>query len=238
MGGSVDEARKRHRRTDGLVIMNDKMEDNEFFNFLLQFYKVALDNMRPGAAFYIWHAGNEAANFGNALKAAGGELRQTLIWKKNAFTLGRQDYQWEHEHALYGWKEGAAHYFVNDRTQPTVFADKELNIDKMKKEEMRNLLKQLLDDQIPTTVIEEDKPSRSAEHPTMKPIPLIGRLIKNSSRPGEIVLDTFGGSGTTLMACEQLNRKCYTCELDPRYVDVIIERWEKYTGLKAEKIND
>lgn len=238
MGGSVDEARKRHRRTDGLVIMNDKMEDEDFYNFLIKFYKAAFDNMREGAAFYIWHADNESLNFRKALKAAGGQLRQTLIWNKNTFTLGRQDYQWKHEPCLYGWKDGAAHYFIADRTQPTVFEDKKIDIDKMKKEEMRDLLKQLMTDQIQTTIIEEDKPSRSEEHPTMKPLPLIGRLVKNSSKPGENVLDSFGGSGSTLMACEQLGRHCFTVELDPKYCDVIIKRWEDFTGQQAVKIND
>lgn len=238
MGGSKDEARKRHRRTDGLVIMNDKMEDEDFYNFLLKFYKAAFENMKEGAAFYVWHADNESLNFRKALKDAGVQLRQVLIWNKSAFTLGRQDYQWKHEPCLYGWKDGAAHYFVDDRTQATVFEDAGVDIDKMKKDEMRELLKKLMADKISTTVLDEDRPTVSKEHPTMKPLKLLARQIKNSSRPGDIVLDTFGGSGSTLMACEQLNRKCYMCELDPQYVDVIVERWEKYTGLKAELIND
>ena len=89
----------------------------------------------------------------------------------------------------------------------------------------------------PSTIIREDKPSRSAEHPTMKPVKLIARLVRNSSRTGERVLDIFGGSGSTMMACEQLNRECYMVELDPHYCDVIIKRWENFTGRKAEKIN-
>lgn len=101
MGGSVDEARKRHRRTDGLVIMNDKMEDGDFYHFLLEFYKCAHAVMKPGAVFYIWHADNEGLNFRKALKDAGLQLRQTLIWNKNSITLGRQDYQWKHEPCLY-----------------------------------------------------------------------------------------------------------------------------------------
>lgn len=86
------------------------------------------------------------------------------------------------------------------------------------------------------TVIDFEKPQRSDEHPTMKPVGLFAYQINNSSQAGEIVLDTFGGSGTSIIACEQLGRKCYTMELDPRYVDVIIARWEKFTGRKAEKI--
>jgi len=90
---------------------------------------------------------------------------------------------------------------------------------------------------VSTTVINEDKPMRSAEHPTMKPLKLLERLIKNSSRPGELVLDMFGGSGSTLMTCEQLNRTCYMMELDPIYCDVIIKRWENFTGQKAELLD-
>jgi site-specific DNA-methyltransferase (adenine-specific) len=106
----------------------------------------------------------------------------------------------------------------------------------MKKEELKGLLRAIFEDKIPTTVINEDKPTRNKEHPTMKPIKLMARLIQNSSRKNEKVLDLFGGSGSTLIACEQLDRVCYMMELDPAYCDVIIDRWEKLTGNKAEKI--
>ena len=84
-----------------------------------------------------------------------------------------------------------------------------------------------------TTILEFDRPTRSKEHPTMKPVALFDYLIKNSSKAGDIVLDSFGGSGTSIMACEQNGRRCYTMELDPRYVDVIIQRWENFTGQQA-----
>lgn len=87
-----------------------------------------------------------------------------------------------------------------------------------------------------TTVLRYDKPKANSEHPTMKPVPLCGRLVKNSSKPGQIVLDEFGGSGSTLIACEQLMRKCYVMEYDPRYVDVIVDRWESFTGQKAVRV--
>lgn len=87
-----------------------------------------------------------------------------------------------------------------------------------------------------TTVIDMDRPTASRLHPTMKPIGLFAYLLTNSTQNGDVVFDSFGGSGTSIMACEQLGRKCYTMELDPRYVDVIIKRWEEYTGKKAEKI--
>ena len=89
---------------------------------------------------------------------------------------------------------------------------------------------------VPMDVIHENKPAANKDHPTMKPIRLIATLIQNSTRRGETVLDLFGGSGSTLMACEQLGRRCLTMELDPRYADVIIDRWETFTGQKAQKV--
>lgn len=223
---------------DALKIENDKKSDGDFHKLLVDAFKAADQVMRPGAAFYIWHADSEGYNFRGACREIGWQVRQCLIWNKNTFVLGRQDYQWKHEPCLYGWKDGAAHYFVDDRTQSTVFEDKGHDIDHMKKEEMKALLKELFEDKISTTVMEEDKPSKSAEHPTMKPIKLLARQIKNSSKKGENVLDIFGGSGSTLITCEQLGRHCFTVELDPKYCDVIIKRWEDFTGQQAVKIND
>lgn len=101
---------------------------------------------------------------------------------------------------------------------------------------MRDLLKEILSDKMPTSVIDENKPLKDEDHPTMKPVRLFGYLIANSSQNNDIVLDNFGGRGTTLIACEQLGRKARLIEIDPHYCDVIIARWEKYTGKTAEKI--
>ncbi len=131
-------------------------------------------------------------------------------------------------------KNGAAHYFTYDRTQTTVIEDTKRNFKKMKKEELVKLLEEIYESKDKTTVIHEDKPNASIEHPTMKPIKLLSRLIKNSSRVDECVLDLFGGSGSTLIACEQLSRTCYMMELDQKYCDVIVKRWEQLTGKKAE----
>lgn len=175
-------------------------------------------------------------SFRSALVEAGGSVKQTLIWVKNALVLGRQDYHWKHEPCLYGWKEGASHYFIDDRCQTTVFED-DSDLQKMSKEQLIFLIKQSCEEKEPCTIIHENKPLRNDVHPTMKPINLIGRLVKNSSREKENVFDGFGGSGSTLIACEQLNRKAYLMELDPRYIDVIIKRWEDFTGEKAVKVN-
>lgn len=219
---------------DALKIMNDSMEDSRFRAFLSDAFKNADAVMNPGAAFYIWHADSEGLNFRYAATNTGWKIRQCLVWVKNALVLGRQDYQWKHEPCLYGWKNGT-HYFTEDRTQATVIDDK-IDLKKLKKEEMLKLLQEIYSEKVPTTVLYEDKPLVNDVHPTMKPIRLMAQLVKNSTKPKQIVLDLFGGSGSTMMACEQLDRICYTMELDPRYVDVIIERWETFTGQKAVKL--
>lgn len=220
---------------DALKIMNDSMEDSAFRAFLTDAFGSADTAMKPGAAFYIWHSDSEGHNFRFAAMNSGWRIRQCLIWVKNGIVLGRQDYQWKHEPCLYGWKEGT-HYFTEDRTQPTVIDDK-IDLKKLKKDEMLDLLQKIFSDSVPTTVIYEDKPLKNDVHPTMKPIRLMAQLVKNSTEPKQKVLDIFGGSGSTLMACEQLDRACYTMELDPRYVDVIIDRWESFTGRRAVKLN-
>ena len=235
--GSINESGYGKERENGNKILNDNMDDESFYFFLLSFYEQMLRVLKEGGAYYIFHSDSEGYNFRKALRDAGGIVKQNLIWVKNALVLGRQDYQWKHEPCLYGWKEGAGHYFIDDRTQTTVFEDK-ADLDKLTKEELKEMIEDILADRIPTTVIHEDKPLKNDIHPTMKPIRLISRLIQNSSKAGENVIDFFGGSGSTLISCEHLGRNCYTIELDPRYVDVMIDRWETLTGETAVKIVD
>lgn len=218
----------------GLKIENDNMSSAQFKDFLLSVFQNINMSLKSGGAFYVWHGATERVNFEQALVEGGLTIKQELIWNKNQFILGRSDYQWKHEPCLYGWKEGRPHYFVDDRTLSTVI-EIEKDLDKLKKEELVELIKKIINE-TNSTVINEKKPVRNDLHPTMKPIRLIGKQIENSSRRNEIVLDLFGGSGTTLLACEQLDRCCYMMEYDPKYVDVIIDRWEKMTGLKAEQI--
>lgn len=219
---------------DALTIENDNMDDAKFREFLKAAFACADGVMRPGAAFYIWHADSEGFNFRGACRDIGWTVRQCLIWNKNQMVLGRQDYQWKHEPCLYGWKDGAAHYFVDDRNLLTVL-EEESELKKMSKAELINYILEI-QEQTATTVINEVKPSRNGLHPTMKPLRLIERLVRNSSKKGENVLDLFNGSGSTLMVCEQLGRRYFGMELDPRYVDATIERWEEFTGKKAVKI--
>lgn len=215
------------------AIANDKMSDADFEAFLTAAFKSAYQAMKPGAAYYVWHGNMDYASR-VALFKAGLPLRQYLIWVKNQFVLTRLDYQPKHEQCLYGWKDGAAHYFVDDRSQSTAIEDAGIDYRKLKKEELLKIVLELTSPRIATTVIYENKPTRSDIHPTMKPVKLMARLIKNSSKPGQTVLDLFGGSGSTMIACEQLKRKCFTMEFDPKYCDAILARWEKLTGREAE----
>ena len=219
-----------------LKIVNDRMSDGAFREFLVKAFRNIYNSTKAGAACYIFFASLEALNFVGAYRGAGFIYKQFLIWVKNTITLSRSDYQWAHEQVIYGWKPGAPHYFIQNRKLRTVIDD-QLDFDKMTKVQLRDLCKSVFDQDVtPTDIIRENKPLRNAEHPTMKPVPLVGRFIANSSRGGELVLDPFGGSGSTLIACEQLGRHCRMIELDPVYCDVIIHRWETFTGQKAERI--
>ena len=187
-----------------LKILNDKKTDSDFYQFLYDFYTALGGYTKAGGAWYVWHADSEGANFRRAMADAGIAVKQCLIWVKNTMVMGRQDYHWKHEPCLYGWKEGAAHGWYNDRKQ--------------------------------TTVLNFERPQRNAEHPTMKPIPLIAYQMGNSSKAGDIVADGFGGSGTTMVAAHQTDRRCRMMELDPRYCQVIVDRMRKLEpGIKVLK---
>jgi len=160
-------------------------------------------------------------------------LKQVLVWVKDNFVLGRQDYNWQHEPILYGWKPGAAHKWYGAFTNSTVLDYGRKDIEKLNKQELVDLITQAQEN---STVIREPRPRRNAEHPTMKPISLVTRLVRNSSTRNQIILDPFGGSGSTLIAAETLGLIAGIVELDPKYCDVIIQRWENLTGLKAELI--
>lgn len=227
----------RPNNNGAMEIENDLMDNDEFYSFLYKAYTNMYEFMRAGAAIYVFHADSEGLNFRKAFVDAGLKLSECLIWEKNNFVLGRCDYHWRHEPILYGWKEGAKHYFVNDRTQDTVLLEDDVDFDAMKKPELVQYIKDLIHkyaDQ--TTVIFEKKPMSSSLHPTMKPLELVGKLMKNSSKKGWNVGDFFGGSGSTLMAAEQLGRNAYLMEYDEHYASVIIKRWEDFTGQKAVRI--
>jgi DNA modification methylase len=225
-------------------IANDNMGDKAFYDFLLGFYSAAFAWMKPGAAIYVAHADTEGLNFRGAFKAAGFKLSGCIIWRKDALVLGRSDYQWQHEPILYGWKPGSAHRWYGGRKQTTVM---DLGEDgpftrlpdgrfQIQVGDRVMILggAELVEEVVPS-VIRADKPKRSSLHPTMKPVELIERMLRHNARPGDLVFDPFGGSGSTLIAADRLGMCARLVELDPRYADVIVERWEAWSGRKAER---
>lgn len=169
------------------------------------------------------------------MQEAGLTVKHMLIWVKNAatFSMGRLDYEYRHEPIFYTWTK--SHKFYGGYSNSVI--DDTTDINKMSKAELREQL-QAIREREDTSVIYVDKPVKSKLHPTMKPVKLVARLMYNNSRQGDIVADIFGGSGTTLIAAEQLGRRCRMMELDPHYCDVIIERWERFTGQKAVLISE
>ncbi len=181
-----------------LTIQNDSMSADAFYQFLLAAYGAMFAVSKDGAGLYVFHADSEGMNFRKAMVEAGFKLAQCCVWVKQQFVMGRQDYHWQHEPVLYGWKPTGAHRWYTDRKQSTVW--------------------------------NFDRPQRNDVHPTMKPVALIEYPLCNSSRGGDVVLDLFGGSGSTLIACEKNSRSARLMELDPKYCDVIIKRWQEFSG--------
>lgn len=183
-------------------ILNDDMSSHEMEAFLKKALSNAAGVCRAGATAYVCHgisAAGVRVAFERAFLSAGFHLASTIIWVKQAASMGWGDYREQHEPILYGWI-GNGHRKIKDRTQTTVW-----HIDR----------------------------EGDYQHPTQKPMALISRALRNSTIRGENVLDTFVGSGSTLMACEQLGRRCFAMEIDPKYCDVVVRRWETYTGNKA-----
>ncbi len=178
---------------DKLTIQNDSMENDLFLRFLKTVFDIMCSILKPGGSFYVFHADSEGENFRRAVRESGLKIAQCCIWVKDSLVMGRQDYQWQHEPCLYGWKPGVAHYWNSDRRQ--------------------------------TTIWKFDKPRASRLHPTMKPIALMAYPICNSSKRGEIIVDLFSGSGSTVMACQQTDRIGYAMEIDPKYVAASVRRY-------------
>lgn len=219
------------KTADALKIDGDERGDAEFRQFLLDLFSAAYGVTQAGAPIYIAHADSEGHNFRNTLLASGYLLKQCLIWVKNTMVLGRQDYQWQHKPILYGWKPGAAHKWYGEFNKKTVIDDTP-DLKSMSKEELLNEARKL-HNALNTSVVKIDKPSRSLTHPTMKPVELIAHMMKNSSRKGDKVLDLCAGSGSTVIAAEKYGRHARAMEADPVYADVLIKRWQDYTGKQA-----
>jgi DNA modification methylase len=221
-------------------IANDDMKDAEFLLFLGGVCRCLFSVTRPGASIYVAHADTEGLNFRRAFREAGFKLSGCLIWKKNQLVLGRSDYQWIHEPILYGWKPGHRHRWFGGRRQTTVQdmgggspftlqADGSWAV-RIGDETLVVSGETKLMSQETNSVVNVEKPARSELHPTMKPVALIERMLCNSARAGDLVVDAFGGSGSTLIAAERLGMSARLVELEARFVDVIVRRWQDYTG--------
>lgn len=187
--------------------MNDDLLGDQYRDLLTRSLSIAFAKAAEGAPAYCFHAATRADDAVTAFKAAGWHLASDLVWIKPSPTFSRDDYRWGHEPVLYGWKAGRRHRWYGEGPQSTVwYSDREPSL---------------------------STPSRF-EHPTVKPVALLQRMIANSSLPGAVVYDPFLGSGSTLIACERLGRRCLGIEIDPRFVDLTIARWECQTGQKAE----
>ena len=227
-GGSID-----------TNIKNDAIPLDELYKILVK----AFTNLRvlvcdDDCSYYVTspQGGEICLMMMMMMRDAGLAVKHLLIWVKNTatFSLGRLDYDYRHEPIFYTWTK--KHNFYGGYSNSVIDSSRAGNIDKMSRAELKELVRAYMEEK-PDSIVYCDKPSKSELHPTMKPIMLISRFVINNSKEGEIVADIFGGSGSTLMACEQLNRKCYMMELDEHYVDVIIKRWEDFTGQKAIKVS-
>lgn len=212
---------------DALTIAGDDQDAVAFEGFLTDLLSAAVAAVKPGGPAYVFHADTEGLAFRRAFVNAGWELKQVLVWVKDTMVLGRQDHHWQHEPILYGWRPGAAHAWYGGRVLTTLLDDGP-DVRSMKRDELVAMLEGLLEE---TTAVRADRPKRNAEHPTMKPVALLERLLERSSRRGGVALDTCAGSGSLAIACHAVGRRAALVELDPRYADVICRRYQEHTGI-------
>lgn len=189
-------------------IEGDTLSADELYPILQAAMKNCRESCKDDAAYYVTspQGGDLGLMMMMMMKDAGLPVRHILIWEKNCatFSLGRLDYDYQHEPIFYTWTK-SHHNYRNGKFRTTIW-----------------------------TI---DKPRHCDLHPTMKPVELVANCMADATKEGDIVLDAFGGSGTTIIAAEQMGRKAIVMEKDPKYVDVIITRWEELTGKKAELIS-
>jgi DNA modification methylase len=250
-------------------ITGDQLKGDDLLGLLVPAFKLMEEHAGEGAAFYVWHASSTRDEFSYALKAAGLEERQYLIWAKPSMTIGNADYQWAHEPCFYASRAGERPAFHGGRATTTVWRVSRIedngrgvriaggvtigdgqghelyvsaSAPKGRKVRRIRLAEEetawLEQDRGGADLWEVSRDTTRAEHPTQKPVELAARALANSSLPGQVVLDPFLGSGTTLIAAERTGRRCHALELEPRYVDVTVKRWEQLTGKHARKIEE
>lgn len=201
---NVDYGGSSHPSWRRRTILNDSMSPEDFNYFLCRVFTTIQSHLIPGAMVYCVMSAQEWGNIMDALEEQHYHWSSTIIWGKDSLVLSRKDYHTQYEPIWYGWYEGL------ESTPAARICP--------------------LEDRTQSDLWLIDRPKVSELHPTMKPIPLVARALQNSSKPKDNVLDTFGGSGTTLIAAEEINRNCFMMELDPKYADVIVKRYIKYVG--------
>jgi DNA modification methylase len=202
-GASKAKATTKKMRPKDRALANDFMKDGDYDVLLRKWFGNLAAALKPGGAFYLWGGYANCANYPPALVECGLYFSQAIIWVKEHPVLTRKDFMGNHEWCFYGWREGAAHWFNPEITNAT-------DVWSVKKVS-------------PNAMV----------HLTEKPVELAVRALTYSSKAGETVLDLFGGSGSTLIACEKLGRRARLMEIDPPYCDVIIRRWQEYAGKAA-----
>lgn len=214
------------------TILNDKMSESSFDTFLLEVFKRFAENSKAGAGWYVFHSSSTQHQFQKAIEESGWNVKNQIIWNKPVASMGWGDYRWKHEPMFYCGKENTQ--FYGDRTHTTTIdmpSDDEKALKWLKKQKE-------LEAKGYTTIWSMKRDNvNNYLHPTQKPVELICYAITNSSKEGDIVLDLFGGSGATLIACQKMGRTAYLNELDPKYVDVIVQRYVDYTGNEEIKKN-
>lgn len=227
---------------DWMKIQNDKMDNNKFYEFLYDSFVNYYLYLKPGGSIYVAHADTEWLNFRKAFIDSWLKLSWCLIWNKPALVLGRSDYQWKHEPILYWWKEWEAHSWYWKRDKTTVLNEwgdfiqvNEDVVEVSTKDQFIRITGDNLNiEWLETSILNYDKPKKSDLHPTMKPISLIEKMVMNSTKRWDYVWDFFSGSGSTLICCEKLGRKCRSIEFDELYLQRTIKRYFEYTNWQKE----
>jgi site-specific DNA-methyltransferase (adenine-specific) len=218
--GGLDYDSKKYGGSGG-KIFNDKKTDKECLEFYTDILKNLFDYTTDDVTIYWWFANKNNWINREAFELGGWHMSQIIIWLKNSMVFSRgQDYHRQYEPCMVGWKKKKSH-----------FKNKKIN-------NLKDVFHLDYDDfsELMDVWYERRDVTQNYLHPTQKPLRLPERALKKNSERGDIVIDLFGGSGSTLMACEQMERKCYSMELDPKYVDVIIKRWEEHTSKKTKKL--
>lgn len=215
-------------------IMNDKMGSSQFQAFLIDSFKYWQDAIKRGSGLYIFHSPTTQAIFEEALRITGFEVKYQLIWNKPHAGLGMGDYRAKHEPFFYATIKGVKPLFYGDRTNTSVINFQKTDAELLKWAKQQRDLEKAGKFTIWTM---KREPTQDYVHPTQKPVELVMYALSNNSKVDDIVLDPFLGSGATLIACHKTNRACYGMELDPKWIDVIVQRWCDFTENRNIKKN-